>query len=120
MAYTVLVFGMGLSLAFFYAAFFYRRNLRRHRLLALCGVICNLLSSIYLVSSVHLFGVALPSAYGENIIGAHRIAATLVAVLMLAVVATALRGKFQLHRKLGYLFLPAYTAIYLSGIIIFY
>lgn len=119
--YTALVWGMGASLACFYAAFFYRwRNNRLHRLLAVCGIALNLSSSVYLLYTVRLLGVAMPSHFSADVILAHRIFATVMAVLMLAMAGTGAKGRLALHRKLSRVFLPGYTLTYISGLVIFH
>lgn len=112
---------MGASLLCFYAAFFYRRrNNRLHRLCALVGILLNLLSSIYLLYTVRLLGVEMPSRFSVDIVLAHRIFATVMAITMLAMAATAIKGKFALHRKLSKVFLPGYTLTYISGVVVFH
>lgn len=112
---------MGASLLCFYAAFFYRRrNNRLHRLCALVGILLNLLSSIYLLYTVRLLGVEMPSHFSAGVVLAHRIFASVMAITMLAMAATAMKGKFALHRKLSKVFLPGYTLTYISGVVVFH
>lgn len=112
---------MGVSLLLFYGAYLVRvTNYRMHRVLALGGVFFNLASSIYLVWSVRVAGVEMPSDYPVAVITAHRIFATLVAVAMLVMVYTGAKRIRRIHIPLHRFFLPGYTLTYISGLVIFH
>lgn len=119
--YTALVWGMGISLLLFYGAYAVRKtNNRLHRLLAVSGVVFNLLSSVYLIYAVRLRGVEMPANYAFWVVTAHRTFATLMALVMIAMLITGIRRRRQLHIALHRIFLPGYTLTYLSGLVIFH
>jgi hypothetical protein len=119
--YNALVWGMGASLLCFYAAYFYRkRNNLRHRQLAGLGILLNLISSAYLIYTVRMAGVEMPSEYSTSVVTAHRIFATLMALTMLAMAASGISRRVNFHRRLSWLFLPGYTLTYFSGMVIFH
>lgn len=112
---------MGISLVLFFGAYFQRiRNNRLHRLLAIGGVIFNLLSSIYLLYMVRVVGVEMPARFPVVVVTTHRIFATLMALTMLAMLITGIRRNRLVHIALHRLFLPGYTLTYISGLVIFH
>lgn len=112
---------MGISLVLFYAAFAVRKaSLTRHRLLAMAGVVFNLVSSVYLIWAVRIAGVEMPSEYPFAVITAHRLFATLIAILMLVMVYTGIRRMRRVHVALHRFFLAGYTLTYISGLVIFH
>lgn len=112
---------MGFSLVLFFAAYFYRtRNNRLHRLLAIGGVVFNLLSSVYLIYAVRVVGIEMPARFPVAVVTTHRIFATLMALAMIAMLVTGIRRNRRVHVALHRLFLPGYTLTYLSGLVIFH
>lgn len=119
--YTALVWGMGASLLLFIAAYLVRKkNNTMHRFLALMGVTFNLVSSVYLIYAVRARGIEMPANYGIPIVTAHRIFATLMAVMMLLMMLTGIRQNRNLHIALHRVFLPGYVLTYFSGLVIFH
>jgi len=112
---------MGISLVLFYAAFAVRKsNQTHHRLLAMGGVVFNLVSSLYLIWAVRLAGIEMPSQYSFTVITTHRLFATLIALLMLVMVYTGIKRLRRLHIALHRFFLAGYTLTYISGLVIFH
>ncbi len=119
--YTALVWGMGASLVLFLLAYALRRkNNILHRRLAILGVVCNLVSSVYLIYAVRFRGVEMLTSYPIPVATAHRVFATLMAIMMLLMLMTGLRRKRNLHIALHRIFLPGYTLTYFSGLVIFH
>ena len=119
--YTALVWGMGISLVLFYAAYLQRkRNNKLHRMLAVAGVVFNLISSVYLLYMVRMVGVEMPARFPVWVVTTHRLFATLMALTMLAMLATGIRRNRAAHIALHRLFLPGYTLTYFSGLVIFH
>jgi hypothetical protein len=119
--YTALVWGMGASVMLFFAAWFFRtRNNPLHRRLAILGVVFNLVSSIYLVYAVRIAGFDMPARFGDTVVTAHRLFATLMAVMMLVMLWSGIRRRRGLHVALHRIFLPGYTLTYISGLAIFH
>lgn len=119
--YTALVWGMGASLGLFFLAYALRKiNNTAHRLLAVMGVVFNLVSSVYLIYAVRFIGIEMPTSYSFPVITAHRLFATLMAVMMLMMLFTGLRRNRQLHIVMHRIFLPGYTLTYFSGLVIFH
>jgi len=112
---------MGLSLLCFLAAYAVRRaNNRLHRAFALAGILLNILSSVYLVYAVRIFGIEMPARFAEAIVVAHRIFSAAIEILMLAMLYSGLKRQRQRHIMLHYFFLPGYTLSYISGLVIFF
>lgn len=112
---------MGISLVLFYGAFAVRKtSMTRHRMLAMGGVVFNLVSSAYLVWAVRIAGVEMPSEYPFAVTTAHRLFATLIASLMLVMVYTGIRRIRRVHIALHRYFLAGYTLTYISGLVIFH
>lgn len=112
---------MGISLVLFFAAFVLRKtNLTLHRMLATGGVVFNLASSVYLIWAVRVAGIEMPSQYSFGLITAHRVFATLIALLMLVMVYTGMKRMRHLHIALHRYFLAGYTLTYVSGLVIFH
>ncbi len=119
--YTALVWGMGASLVLFFLAYALRKNNNTaHRRLAVLGVVFNLVSSVYLIYAVRFKGIEMLTSYPIPVATAHRIFATLMAVLMLMMLMTGMRRKRNLHIALHRVFLPGYTLTYFSGLVIFH
>lgn len=112
---------MGLSLVLFFAAYYQRRrNITRHRILAILGVTFNLISSVYLIYAVRIAGVEMPARFPDAVVLAHRIFASSMAILMLAMLITGIKRRRELHVVLHRIFLPGYTLTYISGLVIFH
>ena len=112
---------MGISLVLFYAAYLQRkRNNKLHRMLAVGGVAFNLISSVYLLYMVRMVGVEMPARFPVWVVTTHRLFATLMALTMLAMLATGIRRNRAAHIALHRLFLPGYTLTYFSGLVIFH
>jgi hypothetical protein len=112
---------MGISLVLFFAAYFQRtRNNRLHRMLAIGGVVFNLLSSVYLVYMVRVVGVEMPARFPVYVVTTHRLFATVMALTMIAMLVTGIRRNRGIHIALHRLFLPGYTLTYISGLVIFH
>ena len=119
--YSALVWGMGISLVLFFGAFALRKkSLSWHRTLAMGGVVFNLVSSIYLIWAVRIAGIEMPSSYSLTVITAHRLFATLIALVMLVMVYTGIRRLRRVHIALHRFFLAGYTLTYISGLVIFH
>ncbi len=119
--YIALVWGMGTSLVLFLAAYAVRKkNNTAHRMLAILGVVFNLVSSVYLIYAVRFKGIEMLTAYSYPVVTAHRLFATLMAVLMLMMLATGISRKRNLHILMHRIFLPGYTLTYFSGLVIFH
>jgi len=119
--YTALVWGMGASLLLFFLAYALRKkNNAAHRLLALLGVVFNLVSSVYLIYAVRFKGIEMLTGYPLPVVTAHRLFATLMAIMMLMMLVTGMRRKRNLHILLHRIFLPGYTLTYFSGLVIFH
>jgi hypothetical protein len=112
---------MGASLLCFLWAYSVRKiNLTQHRLLAITGVILNLASSVYLIYCVRYLGLEMPTNFSLPVITTHRLFATAMALLMLAMLFTGLRRMRSLHIKIHRYFLPGYTLTYISGLVLFH
>lgn len=112
---------MGISLVLFFAAYFQRtRNNRLHRLLAIGGVVFNLVSSVYLIYAVRAVGIEMPSRFPVIVVTIHRLFATAMALTMLAMLITGIRRNRAVHIALHRIFLPGYTLTYISGLVIFH
>lgn len=119
--YTALVWGMGASLVLFFLAYALRKKYNAaHRLLAVMGVVFNLVSSVYLIYAVRFKGIEMLTSYSLPVVTAHRLFATLMAVMMLMMLFTGIRRKRNLHILLHRIFLPGYTLTYFSGLVIFH
>lgn len=119
--YVALVWGMGASLVFFVSAYYWRvRNNAIHRAFALTGVALNLLSSTYLIYAVRFAGIEMPANYPVFIVTAHRLFATAMALVMIAMLITGIRHNRRVHIALHRIFLPGYTLTYFSGLVIFH
>ena len=119
--YTALVWGMGISLVLFLLAYIVRKsNNLVHRLLATLGVVFNLVSSVYLIYAVRIKGVEMLANYSLPVVTAHRLFATLMAVMMLMMLFTGIRRNRRLHVIIHRFFLPGYTLTYFSGLVIFH
>ncbi len=112
---------MGISLVLFFAAYFQRtRNNRLHRMLAIGGVVFNLVSSVYLVYMVRIVGVEMAARFPAAVVITHRLFATAMALTMLAMLYTGIRRSRNAHIALHRIFLPGYTLTYISGLVIFH
>lgn len=119
--YTALVWGMGASLVLFFMAYALRKkNNAAHRLLAVLGVVFNLVSSVYLIYAVRIKGIEMLTSYALPVVTTHRIFATLMALMMLMMLMTGIRRNRNLHIVLHRIFLPGYTLTYFSGLVIFH
>ncbi len=119
--YSALVWGMGISLALFFSAYALRKSNRNlHKLFAMGGVVFNLVSSVYLIYAVRIAGIEMASQFSFAVITAHRLFATLIALLMLVMVYTGIKRQRRLHIALHRFFLAGYTLTYISGLVIFH
>ena len=84
------------------------------------GVVFNLVSSVYLIYAVRIAGIEMASQFSFAVITAHRLFATLIALLMLVMVYTGIKRQRRLHIALHRFFLAGYTLTYISGLVIFH
>ncbi|TGN06926.1 hypothetical protein EHS11_17480 [Leptospira ilyithenensis] len=115
---------MSLSLICFYTGYFFRkRNLFAHRIWNLSGVGFNLSAAIYLLAMKYLLGGieahSIFPAVANWIIQTHRFFALVALIMMLVMAYSGIKRKRNLHVKLHRIFLPLYTVVYVSGLIIF-
>jgi uncharacterized membrane protein YozB (DUF420 family) len=116
--------GMTLSLLCFYTGYYFRKkNLTLHKRFNILGVVLNLGSAIFLLAHKYLLGgitnAGIVAVVPEVVVLIHRILASISLVLMLLMAFTGITNKKEIHKKLHYFFLPLYTIIYISGLIIF-
>ncbi|WP_036095257.1 hypothetical protein [Leptospira weilii] len=116
--------GMTLSILCFYTGYYFRfkKNLL-HRIFNLFGAGFNLTTAFSLLYVKYLGGglenVGIVPAVERWIIDTHRVFAVLTLILMLLMVWSGMARKKEFHRKLHYIFLPLYTVIFLSGLVLF-
>ena len=124
MVYYLVNIGMGITVLLFFSGYYFRKkNILLHKKLNMAGVIINLATASLLLFYKYMMGgteaMKITSDFSSTAVDIHRIFAFLALVLMLAMPVTAITGKSDLHKKLHYLFLPLYTLIYISGLIMF-
>ncbi len=124
MILTLIHIGMTLSISCFYTGYYFRfRKNSLHRIFNLFGAAFNLTTAFSLLYLKYLGGglekVGIVPAVERWIIDTHRVFALLALVLMLLMVWSGITRKKEFHRKLHYIFLPLYTAIFLSGLVLF-
>ncbi|EMO11434.1 PF04238 family protein [Leptospira borgpetersenii str. Noumea 25] len=94
-----------------------------HRIFNLFGAAFNLTTAFTLLYVKYLGGglenAGIIPVVKRWIIDTHRIFAILALILMLLMVWSGITRKKEFHRKLHYIFLPLYTAIFLSGLVLF-
>ncbi|TGK39261.1 hypothetical protein EHQ12_02730 [Leptospira gomenensis] len=124
MILTLINLGMALSVLCFYTGYYFRfRKNRIHRIVNLIGAAFNLTTALsllfvkYVGGGLEAAGI-LPNA-DRWVIDTHRAFAALALVLMLLMVWSGIFRKKEFHRKLHYIFLPLYTVIFLSGLVLF-
>lgn len=115
---------MTLSVLFFYSGFYFReRNNRLHRILNLSGTTACLLAAIYLLLLKYFLGgienAGIYPAVERWIIDVHRFFAAISLFLMLFMAYSGIKRKKEIHKKIAAIFLPLYTVIYFSGILLF-
>ncbi|MDL5244356.1 hypothetical protein [Leptospira weilii] len=124
MVLTLIHIGMTLSIFCFYTGYYFRfkKNLL-HRIFNLLGAAFNLTTALTLLYVKYLGGglesAGIIPAVKRWIIDTHRAFAVLALILMLLMVWSGMTRKKEFHRKLHYIFLPLYTAIFLSGLVLF-
>ncbi|XDD49750.1 hypothetical protein AB3N59_15380 [Leptospira sp. WS92.C1] len=124
MILTLINTGMALSVLCFYTGYYFRfRKNLLHRSFNLIGAAFNLSTALGLLY-VKYWGGGLESAgilptADRWVIDTHRAFAALALILMLLMVWSGITRKKEFHRKLHYIFLPLYTVIFLSGLVLF-
>ncbi|MBM9577793.1 hypothetical protein JWG45_11585 [Leptospira sp. 201903070] len=124
MILTLINVGMAISLLSFYTGYYFRfRKNFLHRIFNLIGTSLNLTTALGLLYVKYL-GVGLENAgivptVDRWIIDTHRAFAALTLILMLLMAWSGIARKKEFHRKLHYIFLPLYTVIFLSGLVLF-
>lgn len=116
--------GMTLSILFFYLAYFIRlRNNFYHRIFGIVGLCFNLLTAVFLLVHKYLLngveGAGIFPVADMRIIHVHRVFAVISLVLMLLMAYTGIRKLREFHIRLHRIFLPLYTIVYLSGLLLF-
>ncbi|PJZ42300.1 hypothetical protein CH370_08770 [Leptospira kmetyi] len=124
MILTLINVGMALSVLCFYTGYYFRfRKNVLHRIFNLAGASFNLITALSLLYIKYLGGglenAGIVPAVDRWIIDTHRAFAALTLVLMLLMVWSGISRKKEFHRKLHYIFLPLYTVIFLSGLVLF-
>ncbi|TGM60187.1 hypothetical protein [Leptospira adleri] len=124
MILTLINVGMAFSLLSFYAGYYFRfRKNLLHRIFNLLGTSLNLLTAVGLLYVKYLGGglenAGIIPTVDRWIIDTHRAFAVLTLVLMLLMAWSGITRKKEFHRKLHYIFLPLYTVIFLSGLVLF-
>ncbi|MCG6192254.1 hypothetical protein LFX25_03245 [Leptospira sp. FAT2] len=124
MILTLIHVGMTLSVLCFYTGYYFRfRKNLLHRIFNLAGASFNLTTAFSLLYVKYLGGglenAGILPAVDRWIIDTHRMFAILTLVLMLLMVWSGITRKKEFHRKLHYIFLPLYTVIFLSGLVLF-
>ncbi|PJZ68782.1 hypothetical protein CH373_03770 [Leptospira perolatii] len=124
MALLLVNLGMTCSIVLFYTGLYFRfRNNRLHRILNSIGIVFNLITAFYLLSLKYLFGGLDAAGFVPTvdrwIIDVHRGFAAIALVLMLLTGWSGAFGKKGFHRKLRFIFLPLYTLVYISGLLLF-
>ncbi|MDV6236609.1 hypothetical protein CH379_013345 [Leptospira ellisii] len=124
MVLTLINLGMALSVLCFYTGYYFRfRKNGIHRLVNLIGASFNLTTALGLLYIKYAGGGLEAAGILPNtdrwVIDTHRAFAALALVLMLLMVWSGIVRKKEFHRKLHYIFLPLYTAIFLSGLVLF-
>ncbi|MDO6382535.1 hypothetical protein [Leptospira santarosai] len=121
---TLIHIGMTLSIVCFYTGYYFRfkKNLL-HRIFNLLGATFNLTTAFTLLYVKYLGGglenVGIVPAVKRWIIDTHRVFAVITLILMFLMIWSGITRKKEFHRKLHYIFLPLYTAIFLSGLVLF-
>ncbi len=116
--------GMIVSLLYFYIGYYYRfRNNFLHQKINLLGVVLNLLTASYLLVNKYFLGgieaLGITAILPRWVVDTHRFFAAVSLVLMLLMAYSGIKKKKELHKKIHYVFLPLYSIIVISGLIIF-
>jgi len=123
----------GLSAVFLLFGFYFilRRRVAQHRICMLSAVT---VSTLFLISYLsfhalrtYYFGIGPTRFTGEGIIRpiyytiltSHTILAALVAPMVIWTLVRALKGKFDLHRKLARLVYPVWLYVSVTGVVVY-
>lgn len=115
---------MTLSVIAFYIGYFFRKsNNGIHRWVNSFGVVANLIAAVFLLLVKYELGgleaYSIYPAVDRWIIDTHRFFAACSLILMLVMSYFGISRNRNLHYKLHFVFLPLYTLVYLSGLVIF-
>ncbi len=115
---------MSLSIACFYIGYFFRKkNNVLHQRINTLGVVFNLSAAVFLLAVKYALGglesYGIFPAVDRWIIDTHRAFAISCLVLMLVMAFTGFKRIRTLHVPLHFFFLPLYTVVYVSGLLIF-
>ena len=125
MVYYLVNAGMTLSVLFFAAGYWKRKQMNVHRMWMGLGVLTNLLTAVLLVVAVHAFagGDMKTAGFHPTVapvwILTHRLIAVVAALTMLAMAVTGAMRKRKIHIALHYVFIPLYLIVYVSGLFMF-
>lgn len=116
---------MTLSVLFFAAGYWKRKEVTIHRMWMGLGVLANLVTAVLLVVAVHVFSGGNMQTAGfqptvePHWVLTHRIIAVVAALLMLTMAVTGALRKRKIHVALHYVFIPLYLIVYVSGLFMF-
>lgn len=110
---------MGISTVLLWMGYFTRHRTAIHQMLGILAVTISMAGAVHLVVGVHLLGREIECRAPLWAAGIHRMAATVVFLMMLMMAYTGLRGNRAWHIRWHKRFLLAYTMVYLSGVLLF-